>query len=258
VVARIAAACTSLWAGADLLDDLADAELDPSLSDVPEPLLTLVACNLMLTIPVALLDGLPGRLAGRVASTLAVMSGGQAADLLGLGRDRDACHRIVDAKAGAQFAMGAELTALAAGEPPERVHGWSRFGRHLGVMAQLFSDVRELLVDEPARDLLAGRPTWPVGVARDLLRGEDGELLEALLERCAAGDEDAVAELRELLGPTPVPLTSLALVELNRFRAARALPMDLSTLDREHPVRTLLAGWSILPVALQPQIGGTR
>ena len=46
---------------AELLDDLADAELDPSLSDVPEPLLTLVACNLMLTIPVALLDGLPGR-----------------------------------------------------------------------------------------------------------------------------------------------------------------------------------------------------
>lgn len=257
-----AATATSLWAGADLLDDQADGELGPEWEGCPAPLVVLAAQNLLYCLPVLLLEGTPGlgpagraRGTAAIARALASMSAGQAADLLGK-RGGDDDEATVDLKTGREVALFAALPALLVDRPTDEVDGWQRFGRQLGCMAQTFSDAHEVFAAEPPRDLLAGRDSFALTAARDLLQGEDRAALDRLLPLAASGDAEGLRDLRRLLADGGIVLASLMRVEALRYRAAQALPCSLSTLSADSGLRTLLSGWSVVPFSLLPQLGG--
>ena len=262
VAVAAAAAATSLWAGADLLDDQADGELGADWRGCPAPLVVLAAQNLLYCLPVLLLDSTAGITAASraqacaaIARALASMSAGQAADLLGRrGNEHD--EETVDLKTGREVGLFAALPALLAERPPAEVEGWRAFGQQLGCMAQVFSDSHEVFAAQPPRDLLAGRDSFALTAARDLLQGEDRAALDRLLPLAAAGDDEGLRDLRQLLSDGGIVLASLMRVEALRFRAAQALPPSLSALAADSGLRALLGGWSVVPVSLLPQLGG--
>jgi len=258
----LAAACASLWRGADLLDDLADGDAKEPWRAMDPALVTLVATNLLSNLPHLLL----GRLASRgvapdlvlslhqaVSRALVVMSAGQYRDVLRQTATHADYLAVVRAKSGAEIALFAELPALLAGLEPPRVAGWRVVGEHLGVMAQVYSDVVALAHAGPDSDIAQGRLTRAALVALDLAGPQDAAALREDLSR-AGDDPAALARARARIGRADVLRRSLVLVELMRHRAAAALPVPLSGVPAGHPLRTLLSSWALVPVNLP---GGT-
>jgi hypothetical protein len=237
-VAHASAAVGALvWAGADLLDDVADGDVEPGVS---ASLDTLVACNLMQGAAQRVLAQLAPRVGAdraidameRLACTLAEMSRGQADDLTTLsgvgaaGRDDPGAvaryDEVVARKAGAELAFFAWLPARLAGAPPAACDAWLQFGRSMGCLVQVRSDLSGALTS-PYADLLAGKRTQPVLVGRFVVDEVARAGLDQDLDRAARGDRAAAARAAGVLSSAEGLFGSYVKMELHRYRAAAAL-----------------------------------
>lgn len=201
LAAMIGMAC---WAGAELLDDAADGDLDEEWRRADRSELTFAAFGLSTVIPQALASDAPlddetrrllhSMLARESLATLA----GQRLDLTQRGTlpAPDDVERAAVGKNGAPHALFAGLGALLAGARGPRLDAFVEYGRALGVLRQLSSDMSEVIFSDDARDLR--QRNRPLLVAMALESAEDPAALAALLDR-AAEDDEALAEARRRL-----------------------------------------------------------
>ncbi len=213
-----------VWAGADLLDDLAD---EPETVQGDPARATLVAVNALTTLPQLVLARAPvsaeqrAAAAARLATGLVDMSTGQ---------DRDLCqgaHRaetladwetVALGKSGAEAALHAGLAARFGGAAPARVQAWEAWGRQLGVLVQAHDDLREVI--HGGADLAVGRASLPVVLARRLL-GDDCGVLAQVLRQARQGDPGPA---QDLLLRSGVLSAASAFTALMARRLAQALP----------------------------------
>jgi geranylgeranyl pyrophosphate synthase len=250
-----AAASTSLWAGADLMDDAADGQLRETWAGTSGRLLALVSTNLLSTLPhllVASLDGCGDGVAGAygraVSEALFSMSEGQARDFESAAVV-DSCEAYLDLvrrKSGSEFALFASTPAILAGADPGTTGAWLRFGLEYGTMVQTFNDTVSTIAEGPRNDLLAGKRTMPV--VHTLSNSSDRVHLNFQfdLDMASKGDQLAVTRAIEAMVGAGSIRFSFTQVELLRYRATRALPVRLAEIEAGHPMRLLLSACSVI------------
>jgi len=252
-----AAACTLLWSGADLMDDVADGELGTGWEGASPHQLALVSTNLLATLPhlatAALADhGVPeavlSRFSQRVAQTLWEMSCGQFNDLDSERSVRSASDygELIRQKTGAEIGLFASAPALLAGLPGDAIEAWSSFGVAYGCMAQLFSDVASSFAEPPRNDLMGGKRALPVLYTLDTLEGREREAFQRDLEASALGDTHAVARAIRRMTEQGAARFCLSRVELLRHRATQCLPIRLTDLVVDHPIRLVIDSFKVL------------
>ena len=252
-----AAACTLLWSGADLMDDAADGELGPVWEGVSSHQLALVSANLLSTLPHLVITTLRGigvqekslaRFSQLVSQTLWEMSRGQFADLGGayLIRSKEDYGDLIELKTGAEIALFASAPAVLGGLPDDQIAAWSALGVAYGCMSQLFTDVLSAFSEPPANDLLGGKRTLPVLCTLDLLEGQEREAFELDLAAAASGDIMALKKVVQCMTEKRAIFYCLLGVEDLRWRAINCLPLRLSDLAVDHPLRSILKRFSIL------------
>src|SRR5215218_4046152 len=141
----LASACTLLYLGADLFDNVADRELAEHWRTHDPTEANLAAATLLATLPqlsVAQLQerGVPPArlwaLAHLFAETLLTMSAGQHEDLLFSQTDVDVtlkdCRGMIERKSGSEFALFAKAGAVLASADPCVTESYGAFGLCLG------------------------------------------------------------------------------------------------------------------------------
>jgi geranylgeranyl diphosphate synthase, type I len=253
----VAGACTLLYLGADLFDNVIDREL-PSVWNAHDPAeANLAAATLLTTLPqlaLARLRGTPPArlwsLAHLFAETLLTMSAGEHEDLLFTnwsGVEPEMCRAMVERKAGSEFALFAKAGAMLATEDPAIIEEYAAFGLCLGTAGQICSDAGDIWGERISRDLLNGRRTLPVVHALSTPRGEVRERLQELLgaARESAGCHD---EVRALLAAAGSMHYTTLVVEVYRQRASNHLAAASPREPAGRNLRMLLDGASLLPL----------
>jgi len=250
-----AAACTLVWSGADLMDDAADGELGDDWEGVSRSQIALVSTNLLSTLPhllVGSVDSTAGTISAAysqaVSRTLFVMSEGQSADLESPRSVQtvDDYMALVRRKTGAEFALFASTPAILADADGDTIGAWVRFGFAYGAMSQVFSDTASTVVDGPRNDLRNGKRTLPVLHALGAMGEPEHFSFVADLDLAALADQTAVTRAIEAMIAAGAVRKSLEQVEVQRFRAMKALPVLLTDLGAQHPLRTMLRSCSVL------------
>ena len=253
----VAGACTLLYLGADLFDNLIDHELPPEWNTRDPAEASLAATTLLAALPQIAVARLrdqgtpPARLwalSHRFAETLLTMSAGEHEDLLFTERGDvrpEMCKTMTERKSGAEFALFAGAGAILATEDIELIEEYTAFGLCLGTATQICSDVWDIWKGENSPDLLNGKRTLPIVHALYTLRGESRERLQELLELVREGAErhDDVRNL--LLAAGSVHYTGL-IVEIYRQRARHHLDAASPREPAGQALRTLLDRTSLL------------
>jgi geranylgeranyl pyrophosphate synthase len=201
----LAAACTAIYLGADLLDDLADRDLEPEWADSDPGSATLAGAALLSAIPQLAIAQLPVDASQRVAiaevlaETLLAMAVGQHGDLSqgGAGVTLAQARAVAEGKAGAEFAGFAAVGALLAGANATEVGYYRQFGAALGTACQIASDLAELWQEDNSADVANGTHTLPLVHAMTRGTSDDAALLLELLG--SRGTAETAATLRALL-----------------------------------------------------------
>ena len=253
----VAGACTLLYLGADLFDNLIDHELPSSWHTRDPAEANLAATTLLAAVPqfavARLRETPPARLwslAHLFAETLLTMSAGEHEDLL-FTRWRhvepEMCRAMVERKAGSEFALFAKSGAILATEDPATIEEYAAFGLCLGTAGQLCSDVGDIWGGRISQDLLNGKRTLPVVQALSALRGYSREQLKELLEtaRESAGCHD---EVRALLAEAGSMRYTALVVEVYRQRASKHLAAAFPREPAGRSLRMLLDEASLLPM----------
>lgn len=232
-----AAACTLVWAGADLMDDAADGQLPEEWKEESPHRIALVSTNLLSTLPHLLVGRFdPG--SGSVSSqwsqalsrTLFTMSEGQWTDLDSARSvtTADAYLALVRRKTGAEFALFASTPAMLADADAATIGAWVRFGMAFGTMSQVFSDTVSTVAEGPRNDLLTGKRSLPVLHTLATLCDSEHARFVADLDSAAHGEEAAVARAIDAMTSSGAWSQSIKTVEVLRHRAFAAAPVDFS------------------------------
>lgn len=252
----VAAACTLLHLGADLLDSILDHELPPSWHTRDPAEAKLAATTLLATLPqlsIARLQGTPPAklwaLAHLFAGTLLTMSAGQYEDLLFSNLENvslEDSRAMVERKSGSASALLARAGAVLATEDPFTVEAYTAFGLCFGIAAQLKNDVWGIWGDGASQDLLNGRRTLPIVHALSALRGEQRERLRKLLAvaRESAEHHD---EVRALLAAAGSVRYTALVVWLYQQQAQSHLAAAFPQGPAGQELRMLLDQTSLLP-----------
>jgi heptaprenyl diphosphate synthase len=253
----VAGACTLLYLGADLFDNLIDDELPPSWHARGPAEASLAATTLLAALPQLALARLaepgtpPVRLWGLThlfAETLLTMSAGEHEDLLFTDRDdvgAQVCRAMVERKSGSEFALFARAGALLATEDPAVVEEYTAFGLCFGTARQICTDAWDIWKGENSPDLLNGRRTLPIVHALYTLRGGSRERLQDLLGAVREGDQSHKEVRKMLLAAGSVHYTAL-IVGIYRRRALNYLAAATPQEPAGQDLRTLLHGALLL------------
>ena len=255
IALRTCAATTMLWAGADLMDDIADGDLDDNDWQASPQQLALIYTNLLATLPHLVHPDLASPMfSQRLAETLLLMSHGQFADLESVASVRSEADylSVIGHKAGAEAAFFAGAPLMLAGRPKAETEEWESFGFLVGCMVQLFSDIHGTFVESSRNDLLHGKRTLPVLHALDNLAPQARQDFVAQLERLNGGKIDLLPKAAAHMYECGSVRYALREVERFRYRAAAALPIELRRLSLDHPLRRLLKSCSVLAPGLNP------
>lgn len=252
----IAQACTLLYFGADLFDNLIDDELPTSWSMRDPAEANLAATTLLAAVPQQAIARLhdqrvpPARLwtlAHLFAETLLTMSAGEHEDLLFTGRadvTPEMCRLMTERKSGSEFALFARAGAILATEDLDIVEQYGVFGQCLGAASQIRSDVEDIWSGEVSTDLLNGKRTLPIVHALSALRGEKQERLQELL-RAARGSK-CHDDVRMLLLEAGAIRYTVLVLEAYRRRARKYLAAASPREPAAQALRMLLDRTSLL------------
>jgi geranylgeranyl diphosphate synthase type I len=189
----VAAACTLLGLGADLLDSLLDHELPPVWHSRDSEEAALAATTLLAALPqlsIARLreQGTPPAklcaLAHLFADTVLTLNAGQHEDMLFPNLENVSLkdsRAMVERKSGAANALFARVGAVLATEETFTIEAYAAFGLCFGIAKQLINDVWDIWGESASRDLLNGKRTFPIVHALSTLGGEQRERLRKLL-----------------------------------------------------------------------------
>jgi geranylgeranyl pyrophosphate synthase len=253
----VAAACTLLYLGADLFDNLIDHELPPDWNSLDPAEANLAAATLLAAVPQLSIARLqeqgtpPARLwtlAHLFAETLLTMSTGEHEDLLLTNRgdvEPQTCRAMTERKSGSEFALFTKSGAILATEDPTVIEEYAAFGLCLGTASQICSDVGEIWGPEISRDLLCGKRTLPVVHALSTLPGESRERLQELLG-AARGSAEYHDEVRALLAAAGSVHYTALVVEVYRQRARNHLAAASPREPAGRALRVLLDRASLL------------
>lgn len=173
-VGRIAAGCLDEWQDHDTSDPLWQAVGPEQTVNVANALIALS----FLIVDRAVGSGVPTAAANALEQefhlTLLRMSQGKYAELNG-GASLDDYEVVAAAKSGPLFRLGCYAGALVARATPEVASLYGDFGRHLGVLIQMWNDVEGLAGLYGKRDVEAGRGLPVVAIGE--LGGQSGDLL---------------------------------------------------------------------------------
>ena len=148
----VAAACTAVYAGARLFDDLTDGHPPTYFGGNARGSDVLAWATFLLAVPQLVItrssisDRIQARLCGELAGALANMASGQTSDIASF-HDFPSPNAVLDSiagKSGAMVALFARCGVLAAGAGDDMVMTAGRYGHHLGIGRQLVADLDEL------------------------------------------------------------------------------------------------------------------
>jgi geranylgeranyl diphosphate synthase, type I len=260
----VAAACTILCLGADLLDSVIDHELPPSWHIRDSAEVNLAVTTLLGALPQLSIARLreagtpPARLwalAHLFADTLLTINAGQHKDLLFSNLENVSLEdslAMVERKSGSASALLARAGAILATEDTFTIEAYAAFGSCYGIAKQLINDVWGIWDEGVSQDLLNGRRTFPVVHALSTLWGEQREQLQRLLAvaRESAEHHDDVRALLAAAGS--VRYTAL-IVWLFQQRARNHLAAASPQGAASQELRMLLDRASLLPRPKQSQ-----
>ena len=223
----ILGACTLIYLGADLLDDVADRELSEAWIEAGPDAATLAATTFLSSLTYLAIDRHDGTSEQRselmrvFAEGLVAMSAGQYGDVENDAADSESSLATTELKAGAEFGVFMKAAAIGAdtGFDAER---FAEIGRAVGTAVQLASDIHDTFRVDPSPDLRNGRTTLPVTHAASVLQGSELDQLRGTLAACAA-DDSRHAEARELLRRAGGLRYAALIVEVHVQRATRLL-----------------------------------
>lgn len=256
----VAAGCTLLYLGADLLDNLIDDELPPAWQAHQPAEALLAATTLLAAGPELALARLHSErtsetkrlaLTRLFAETLLTMSAGEHEDLLLTGRDNvgaEKCRNMVEHKSGSEFALFASAGATLATENATVIGHYAAFGKCLGTARQLFSDLLDIWKDGDGRDLTNGKRTLPIVHALSALRGRQHKRLLELLEAARRGDE-RYDEIRRILLETGSAHYTALVVEDYLRRASSHLAEARPLVSAERELQGMIRGTSLVPAS---------
>jgi geranylgeranyl pyrophosphate synthase len=261
----VAAACTLLGLGADLLDSLLDHELPPFWHSRDPAEAALAATTLLAALPQLSIARLQEEETSRArlwtlaylfADTVLTLNAGQHEDMLFPNLENVSLkdsRAMVERKSGAANALFARAGAVLATEDTFTIEAYAAFGLCFGVAKQLINDVWDIWGEGISRDLLNGKRTFPIVHALSTLRGEHRERLQKLLvaARESAEHHD---EVRALLA-TAGSVRYTALIVWHYQQRARN---HLATASPQEPagreLRMLLNRASLLPQPREAQL----
>ncbi len=224
----VAAACTLLYLGADLLDNVIDRELPPSWQARDPAEAHLAAATLLAAVPQLALarlreQGAPPAtlcaLAQLFAETLLAMSAGEHEDVLYTGRedvDGPMCRAMAERKSGAEVALFASAGATLATDDPALIEKYAAFGMCLGTSRQILSDAVDIWKGDNGRDLLNGKRTLPIVHALRALPDDPRARLLDLLEAIRGGAQLHGEVRKVLLAAGSVHYTALVAEDYRR------------------------------------------
>jgi geranylgeranyl pyrophosphate synthase len=200
----VSAACTLVYLGADLLDNVADDELDDAWRKVGPPAANLAGVTYLASLTGLMVStlgslGVDERTLWKVtwcfSRGMLEMSVGQERDLFSDDEiDLDACLETTHMKAGAEFAMFARAAALPWTDEASALEALEGFGRCLAVAGQLASDLHDIWRG-PGQDLVTGKRTLPIVHALGCLKdGDRDRFVEALRSSGESAEARAVAK----------------------------------------------------------------
>lgn len=239
----MAAACTSVYIGARLFDDISDGHPPSYLPDGLSEDLVMVWASLMMALPQAIVGDLGANATVRAAvsaeigNALLAMMAGQADDLAGFDAVLDPSDvlRSVTGKAGAMVAMWAACgTWIGNADEAARAR---RFGTNLGIARQLNADVAEL-VTQPERDGVNVASTYPIAVHHAGLAPTERAAFTDRYRAATAGSEehrdllddlDRSGSLQQTMLRAEMALAA-ALADLAQFRFEPAVGAELAEL----------------------------
>jgi geranylgeranyl pyrophosphate synthase len=255
----VAGACTLLYLGADLFDNLIDDELPPSWQARDPAEASLAATTLLAALPQLALarlreQGTPSarlwELSHLFAETLLTMSAGEHEDVRFTDRDDvgvKTCRNMVERKSGSEFGLFARAGALLATEDPAIVEKYTAFGLCLGTARQICTDVWDIWEGENSPDLQNGKRTLPIVHALNTLHGESRQRLQDLLKAVREGAECHDEVRKILLAAGSVHYTDL-IVGIYRIRARDYLAAASPQEPAGQALRSLLRGAALLGV----------
>jgi geranylgeranyl diphosphate synthase, type I len=253
----VAGACTLLYLGADLFDNLIDDELPPGWHTLDLAEANLAATTLLAAVPqlsIARLreQGTPlirlWELAHLFAETLLTMSAGEHEDLLFTKCGDPAperCRAMTERKSGSEFALFARAGAILATGDSAVIEKYTAFGLCLGTAGQICSDVGDIWGEGMSRDLLNGKRTLPIVHALSTLRGEPRERLQELLGAARESGEYHDEVRKSLTAAGSMHYTALV-VEVYRQRALNYLAAASPREPAGRALRRLLDGASLV------------
>ena len=221
-VCSAALAVECVLCATDLLDDVMDEDITPTLVQLGSPRALTVALALLALAQRMLLmpgeqdapAGLSTRLLDALQDALMRASTGQQADLLAEERsactlNREECLEIASMKAGSLLSLACRMGALCADVDEAQIKQCAEMGRLLGIAAQLDNDAHDLaalLQPSPSQksDLRRGKKTLPVVLAAHALcelPGQSALTAESMIQQFASLSQDergeTIAALRE-------------------------------------------------------------
>jgi len=249
-VTALAGACSLVFLGLDILDDVADGDRPAHWGDCSTAEINLAGATVLSTLPslaIARLD-IPAELRAAMLQTLSLgllrMSAGQYADLAmtdTLIVDLERVEASVIGKSGEQVATYCTLAAQLVGSSPAQIADYTEMGRHFGTAGQLLSDCNELLCDPEMRDLAHGARTLPVALYLTRLDDAQRQMFLALLDR-ARHDKSARLEARDRIRATATVRRVVVKAELYRQSARRAAARACPEESRRRLLDRLLGG----------------
>ena len=255
----LAGACTLLYLGADLFDNLIDHELSPSWHTRDPAEANLAAATLLAALPQLSVARLreqgtpPARLWALThlfAETLLTMSAGEHEDMLVAKRENvglKMCRTTAERKSGSEFALFTRAGAILATEDPSVIENYAVFGLCLGTASQICSDIGDIWGEGISRDLLNGKRTLPIVHALYALRGASRERLQELL-RVARKSAEYHDEVRALLVAAGSIHYTILVVEIYLQRARDQLAAASPREPAGWVLRILLDGTSLLSI----------
>jgi geranylgeranyl diphosphate synthase, type I len=255
----LAGACTLLYLGADLFDNLIDHELSPSWHTRDPAEANLAAATLLAALPQLSVARLreqgtpPARLWALThlfAETLLTMSAGEHEDMLVAKRENvglKMCRTTAERKSGSEFALFTRAGAILATEDPSVIEKYAVFGLCLGTASQICSDIGDIWGEGISRDLLNGKRTLPIVHALYALRGASRERLQELL-RVARKSAEYHDEVRALLAAAGSIHYTTLVVEIYLQRARDQLDAASPREPAGWALRILLDGTSLLSI----------
>jgi geranylgeranyl pyrophosphate synthase len=258
----VAGACTLLYLGADLFDNIIDNELPPSWDTWDPTEAHLAATTLLAAGPQLSISRLQGQgtpvarlwaLSRSFAEALVTMSAGEHEDLLFTDRGNvgpEMCRTLAERKSGSELALFARAGAILATEDVELIEKYAAFGLCLGAARQICTDVLDIWKGENSPDLRNGKRTLPIVHALSTLRGESRERLQDLLRGAREGAECHNEVRKLLLAAGSVHYTTLV-VEIYCQRARKHLATASPRGPAGQALHMLLDGSSLLTAGVR-------